>query len=253
MRIALLMLLLAGCERPNPLRLEAVILGDDAKLGGGPAGFSCRNPCICPGGGACDCLLFQRASDHARQGANPAFGGASAMGSAIVDLMSIGPGPSDTNPFVVISRCTENPCKPILRRCLPLDLTAIRDAVDRDGAAAKGSLLNTIFSQLHASGASVTDDAPDAEVVVRMVTTTLSCDQMATLPLRFSEWPLAANTRTLGQSIFGCGYAGPLLLDKAHEVVVVGLPTLDAVSCVPQAAVCANDLDPRGGGTLFGF
>ena len=88
---------------------------------------------------------------------------------------------------------------------------------------------------------------------LRMVTTTLSCDQIAGLPLRFADWSLKPETAALGESIFGCGYAGPLLLDNARGAVFLGLPTLDAVSCVPQVAVCANDLDPRQAGALLGF
>ena len=86
---------------------------------GGPAGFSCRAPCPCSdgSGGQCTCLLFERAADAARPsplglGLNPDFAGTHAMGSAIVDFLSLGPGPSDSNPYVVIARCTNAPCVP---------------------------------------------------------------------------------------------------------------------------------------------
>jgi hypothetical protein len=250
-----LLMALAGCERPNPLELVPVSLGVQ-----GPAGFSCRAPGVCPDMMSTNCgpLLFERSADFVRpaplgQGANPAFEGAPAVGSAVVDLLSLGPGPSDANPFVILNRCAQSQCKSILRKCFPLDLTQARDAVDRDGKNAMGNILDDIFTQLHASGALLTEDAPDVELAVRMVTTTLTCDQIATLPVRFSEWPQHTDSATLGKSIFGCGYAGPLFLDRASNLLFLGLPTLDAMGCFYQVAICANDLSPDNAGTLLGF
>jgi hypothetical protein len=250
-RLIFIGLLCFGCERFNSLKLVVVDPPD-----GGPAGFSCRFPCQCPDGSACSCLQFQTAANHVRPaplgtGLNPAFDGEHATGSAIVDLLSLGAGPSDPDPFVVVSRCTMTPCAPILRKCFALDLTSARDAVDKDGPNAKGSVLDEILSQLRDQGALLTDNAPHTEVLVRMVTTTLTCDQIAGLPQRFADWPLDPTTKPYGPSIFGCGYAGPLHLDSQQQLIVLGLPTLDAVDCVPQAAICAADLDPRQAGPLF--
>ncbi len=176
------------------------------------------------------------------------------MGSAVVDLLSLPPGPSDADPFVVLNRCSApGGCTPILRKCFPLDLTEARDKVEHDGADAKGSYLNTIFTQLQMSGAILTEDAPDQEVLVRMVTTTLTCDQIGALPLRFSEWPAAANAAPFGKRIFGCGYAGPLVPDSVHGAIFLGLPTLDTVLCVPAVAICAADLNPEEAGPLLNF
>jgi hypothetical protein len=259
---ALLLLSCLGCDRPNFVELVPVELGDDPiSHSGGPAGFSCRTACPCADGvTACSCLLFQRAADEARpspRGAalDPDFGGTRAAGSAVVDLLSIGPGPSDANPFVVIARCTNDPnvpCVPVLRQCFPLDLTAIRDAVDREGGDASGTLLDDVFLQLHASGALVSTDAPDQEVLVRMVTTTLTCDQIKQRPLRFSQWAIDDPATHWGAAIFGCGYAGPFHLDSVHGEVFLGLPTLDPVSCIQQLAVCAADFDPRQASALLG-
>ena len=256
-RLILIGLLCVGCERFNSLQLVAVQLPDDpATKAGGPAGFSCRVACPCPNGTPCSCLLFQTAANEVRPaplgiGLNPAFGGDHAIGSAVVDLLSIGAGPSDADPFVVVSRCTTTPCVPLLRKCFALDLTAARATLDRDGPNAKGSVLDEIFDQLHGQGALLTDHAPHVEVLVRMVTTTLTCDQIAQLPLRFADWPLDPVTKPYGASIFGCGYAGPFHLDSLQQVIVLGLPTLDPVNCVPQAAICAAELDPRQAGPLF--
>jgi hypothetical protein len=251
-------MLCLGCDQQNFVQLLPVEIADDPKTGaGGPAGFSCRLDCPCASG-TCSCLLFERAADVARPsplglGLNPDFAGTKALGSAVVDLLSLGPGPSDSNPFVVITRCTNAPCVPILRQCFPIDLTTLRDAVDGGGPATSGLLLDDIFLQLHAAAALVSADAPDQEVLVRMVTTTLSCDQIAQRPMRLSQWPTDDPSTKWGESIFGCGYAGPLHLDAAHGAVFLGLPTLDAVSCVPEAAACAADLDPRQSGALLGL
>ncbi len=249
-----------GCDRQNFAQLLAVEIADDPATGsGGPAGFSCRMDCPCSDGtSTCSCLLFERAADAVRPSPrglalNPDFAGAQAMGSAVVDFLSLSPGPSDPDPFVVIARCTNAPCVPILRRCFPLDLTSLRDAVDSDGAATHGVLLDDIFTQLHQSGTLVTTDAPDQELLVRMVTTTLTCDQVAERPMRLSQWPVEDPGTKWGEAIFGCGYAGPFHLDSVHGAVFLGLPTLDPVSCVPQAAVCAADLDPTESAALLGF
>jgi hypothetical protein len=196
-------------------------------------------------------MLFGHAADQVRaQALNPAFAGAGALGSAIVDLMTLGPGPSDTNPFVVLNRCAKNGCKSILRKCYPLDLTAARDAFDRDGMMTSGTVLDAIFDQLHGQSQLVTEDAPDDELLVRLVTTTLTCEQIAQLPTRISEWPLDAAQAPYGNGIFGCGYAGPLHLDSVHGQLFIGLPTLDTVTCVPQVAICAADLDFTGASAL---
>jgi hypothetical protein len=255
----LVLLLCLGCNRQNFVQLTAAEFPDNPATGsGGPAGFSCRIACPCSNGTACSCLLFERAADAARPsprglGLNPDFAGSSAMGSAVLDLLSLSPGPSDSDPLVVISRCTNAPCVPILRRCFPIDLTLLRNAVDLDGPATSGVLLDDIFIQLHGSGALVSADAPHDELLVRMVTTTLSCDQIAQRPQRFSQWPVDDPTTKWGESIFGCGYAGPLHLDSAHGAVYLGLPTLDTVNCASEAAVCAADLDPRQSAALLGF
>lgn len=257
--LLLLLIAWAGCQEQNFVQLVAVDVGDNPAPGsGGPAGFSCRAPCLCSDGTACSCLLFERAAGVVRPSPlglalNADFAGPVAMGSAVVDLLSLSPGPSDSDPFVVIARCNNVPCVPILRRCFPLDLTSLRDAVDLDGPATRGALLDTLFDQLHQSSALVSADGPKAELLVRMVTTTLTCDQIAERPLRFSQWPVDDPATPWGESIFGCGYAGPLHLDTAHGDVFLGLPTLDPVSCVPEAAICAADFDPSESAALLGL
>jgi hypothetical protein len=254
-----LLMLCLGCDRQNFVQLVAVEVADDPTTGaGGPAGFSCRMPCPCSDGTACSCLLFERAANAARPsplglGLNPDFAGPTAMGSAVVDLLSLSPGPSDSDPFVVITRCTNAPCVPILRQCFPIDLTILRNSVDQAGPATSGVLLDDIFNQLHLSGALVSADAPSQELLVRMVTTTLSCDQIAQRPMRLSQWSVDDPATKWGEAIFGCGYAGPFHLDSEQGAVFLGLPTLDTVSCVPQVAICAADLDPRQSGALLGF
>jgi hypothetical protein len=252
-------MLCLGCSQQNFVQLVAVEVPDDPTThSGGPAGYSCRLDCPCSDGGVCSCLLFERAADAARPspGAialNPGFAGEKAMGSAVVDFLTLSPGPTDSDPFVVIARCTNGPCVPILRKCFPLDLTSLRDTTDSQGPATSGALLDDIFTQLHQSTALVAADAPDQEVLVRMVTTTLTCDQIAERPMRISQWPVEDPATPWGHSIFGCGYAGPFHLDAEHGAVFLGLPTLDPVSCVPEAAVCAADFDPRQSSALLGF
>jgi hypothetical protein len=247
-----------GCDRQNFVQLVAVETGDNPAPGsGGPAGFSCRLPCAQPDGTACAPLLFQRAADAARPsplgvGLDSDLAGPVAMGSAVVDFLTLAQGPSDSDPFVVIARCANAACTPIRRQCFPLDLTSLRDTVDQDGANARGKPLDAVFDELHQSGAIVSADAPDQELLVRMVTTTLTCDQIAARPLRFSDWSADDPATPWGESIFGCGYAGPLRLDAEHGAVFLGLPTLDPVSCVPEAAVCAADFDPTKSGALLG-
>jgi hypothetical protein len=253
----MVLLVCLGCDQQNFVQLLAVDVGDNPAPGsGGPAGFSCRVACPCSDGTTCSCLLFERAADVVRPSPlgvalNSDFGGPVAMGSAVVDLLSLSPGPSDSDPFVVIARCHNAPCVPILRQCFPLDLTSLRDAVDLDGPAARGALLDDLFDQLHQSGALVSADAPQQELLVRMVTTTLTCDQIAERPLRFSQWPVDDPATPWGEAIFGCGYAGPFHLDAEHGAVFLGLPTLDPVNCVPQAAVCAADFDPTQSAALL--
>ncbi len=256
----MLLILCLGCDRQNFVQLVAVEVADDPTTGaGGPAGFSCRMTCPCSDGTTtCSCLLFERAANAARPSPlglalNPDFAGPTAMGSAVVDLLSLSPGPSDSDPFVVITRCTNAPCVPILRQCFPIDLTILRDSVDQGGPATSGVLLDDIFNQLQVSSALVSADAPSQELLVRMVTTTLTCDQIAQRPMRLSQWPVDDPATQWGESIFGCGYAGPFHLDSEHGAVFLGLPTLDTVNCVPEAAICAADLDPRQSAALLAF
>lgn len=254
------LLLCVGCTQQNFVQLLDVSVGDHpAPNAAGPAGFSCRVDCPCVGAPSCSChLLFERASNAARPsplgiGLDPAFAATPAMGSAIVDLLSIEPGPNGDDPILLLVRCSKTPCVPISRQCFPLDLTLLRDAVDRDGAAASGFLLETVFEQLQVAHALVTPDAPHQELLVRMVTTTLTCAQVAQRPMRLSQWPVEDPATKWGEAIFGCGYAGPLKLDSTHGALFLGLPTLDPVNCVQQAAVCAADFDPSQAGALLGF
>src|SRR5262249_28598238 len=142
-RLVLLLVACLGCDKQSFVQLVAVEVGDDPNThSGGPAGYTCRNDCQCSDGTRCSCLLFERAADQARPsprglGLNPDFAGPRAMGSAVVDFLSLSPGPQDSDPFVVITRCTKEPCVPIVRQCFPLDLTALRDAVDQDGPATR--------------------------------------------------------------------------------------------------------------------
>ena len=141
-----------------------------------------------------------------------------------------------------------------MRQCFPLDLTLARDVVDAQGPAANGVLLADFFTQLHESGALVSADAPDQELLVRMVTTTLSCDQIAQLPHALVAMAGRRSRHASGASrSSAAAMPGRSTSTRQHGAVFLGLPTLDAVNCVPQAAVCAADFDPRQSAALLGF
>ena len=86
-----------------------------------------------------------------------------------------------------------------------------------------------------------------------MVTTTLSCDQIAQLPMRFRDGPSTIPTPSGARRSSAAATPDRSTSTPSTARSFLGAATLDAVNCVPQAAVCAADFDPSQSAALLGF
>ena len=118
------------------------------------------------------------------------------------------------------------------RVCVPVDVPIAGDP----GAA--------IAKALRDQYSTVIDNAPDQPVILRAVATTQSCGSIQT-PAGSGDWPNLASDNTPGSAntVLGCAYSCPVLLDQVADAVYIGidigLGTITNDQCISAIDECA--------------
>ncbi len=198
------LLVTASCVE---LRRVSVTFGD---FGEGLDGFLCKDKS--------GRMLLERLQQDA--GTVPA--------SLVVDFVRLGGAPS-CRTGKLMQWCSTHECAPIreTRSCVTVDLPA-------DNGADRPTLRKLIHERLRTlAGRGIIPDAPDEFVIVRVVGTAQSCDEVMPAP----GGPLPRFER---QKLVGCAYSCPVLLDKVEDELYLGFETLTA-ECEQGVAICADD------------
>lgn len=123
--------------------------------------------------------------------------------------------------------CRERDCGPILasRRCLPFTVELEPPEGWHEG-------LDRALSQL---GGAIVDDAPDEDLLVRVVATVQSCEEILSSPVLSDD------------GLIGCMYSCPTRLDDQEEPLVLDLDA-SGTNCWDTLTWCASaelrDEDP---------
>jgi len=196
-------LLLASCVQTRQVELT---FGDE---GEGLDGFMCRDTSGAP--------ILDRLQDGAGQ-MQPA--------ALVLDFIRLG-GLPGCRSGQVMSWCVDHPCAPIAshRACVEAQFSSV-DGLTRPQMRA--ALQQTMTSL---KGTLLTGDAPDEFVLVRLVGTAQSCDQLAAQP----DGTLPAFDDS---KLVGCVYSCPVLLDSLQGDLFLGFDTLTDL-CEQGVRVCA--------------
>lgn len=210
---AALAVLLSCSEEVNHLQLSFVVLGGN---GQSVSGFNCAT-----GSGDDRQLLTSRAITVTGPGQ------AEIALSLVVDFIRVG-GLPRCRLTDLYNWCQEQPCGPIAeaRQCVQFGPEQVRTA----GLGPRAVLDELVGDQL------VTPDAPDETVIIRVVGTTMTCDEVA------AETDLGF----VRNSLLGCAYSCPLVPDSVSGEVPIQLDAFQS-DCELQVAACA---DPTFGGNL---
>lgn len=209
---ALAAIALAACQVEHKVKLE--LAGDAGSIS---HGFLCRTETSLPDLIAGD-FLFERGHD-------PATGEVSF--SMIVEVTSLGDVLPGCLPEEILGVCrSAADCPSAARVCAPLTVAGPRGkrlAMMNEAEAAAfvsqlGAALKALPPLLH--------DAPDGPVVVRAVASTDSCEQ------------LAATGRLDVDSLMGCAYSCPVILDDLDGSLRLGFATSEDF-CASEVRGCA--------------
>lgn len=192
-----------ACE--DVRRIDLVFATNNRGL---PQGFTCRGD---------DDLPLANRSVTAGDGSG------AVVASAVVDFIDIGE-IIDCRAPRVLDWCAEHSCRPLVehRVCIPLDYRATSpdEAVDQLHAA----LLDL------AAGAGVTSEAPDGELLVRVVAIAQRCDEL----LDRAELDCS--------KVMGCVRSCPVRLDTAAGQLLLDLDDFGVGrSCESDVMICASD------------
>jgi hypothetical protein len=204
MRRALPLLLAAACAQH---RETTVTFGS---TGEGLDGFLCRD--------SSNTMLLDRLGTDA----------GTASASVIVDIVGIENGQPGCRTAQLIKWCSEHTCAPMpkLRFCESVNLpTGVTGSMREDIRAKVREGLKSL------SGTEVIQDAPDAFVLLRVVATRQSCDEVK------GDGTVLPDLDPM--QLVGCAYSCPTLFDRADEVFL-GFETLTA-SCEQGVRICASN------------
>ena len=146
--------------------------------------------------------------------------------SLVIDFVKLG-GVPGCRTGQLMKWCTTHECLPIqkTRSCVEVTLPAPNQP--------REELRASLLAALRSSGAhEALADAPDEFVLVRVVGTTQSCDQL----LPAGDAPLPTFDKSL---LVGCAYSCPVLFDKVEQDVYLGFETLTA-SCEQGVRICSD-------------
>lgn len=198
MRMCMVLLLLAGCA---PTRSVSLTFGSE---GEGLDGFMCKDD----GGN----YLLNRL---------PADGAA----SLVFDFIQL-QGVPGCRTGQLLEWCKDHDCSPLegARGCVPMTLD--RPSPDRE--TLRGALRDSMRAL---NGRDAITDAPDEFVLVRVVGTTETCDEVMS---RSAKEPLKTN------QLLGCAYSCPVLLDRVEQSVYLGFDGFVG-KCAQGVLICSAE------------
>lgn len=193
-------LLAAGCEREHAVRIQLGPTPDGLTIG-----FLCRD--------ASGALI----ADNPRT-RTP---GGGVRFQVVVDLVDLGGQVPGCRGEELLAACGDGACTlaPTPRRFC----TSVEIARDELATAGRDALIERLRAAL--ASEPVTRDAPEAPVVIRVATTSESCDSVQDGTLALDQ-------------VVGCAYSCPVQLDEVDGPIAVSLDTLDD-RCVDEMRVCA--------------
>jgi len=196
-------LVMASCVQTRQVELT---FGDE---GEGLDGFMCRDTAGTP--------ILTRLDDGTGQ-MQPA--------ALVLDFIHLG-GLPGCRSGQVMSWCVDHPCAPIPahRACVQAQFSSVNGLTR---SQLRASLQQTMTSL---KGTLITGDAPDEFVLVRLVGTGQSCDELAQRP----DGTLPAFDDS---KLVGCVYSCPVLLDALEGDLFLGFDTLTDL-CEQGVRVCA--------------
>jgi hypothetical protein len=203
---------LAACQTEHKVKLQ--LAGEGGTIS---QGFLCRTETALPELLAGD-FLFERGHDQAT---------GEVRFSMIVEVTSLGDVLPGCLPEELLGVCRgAADCPSAARICAPIAVTGPRG---KRLAMMNETEASSFFSQLGASLKALPPlfrDAPDGPVVVRAVASTDSCEQ------------LAATGRLDVDSLMGCAYSCPVILDDLDGSLRLGFATREDF-CAPEVRGCA--------------
>jgi hypothetical protein len=178
--------------------------------GEGLDGFMCKDAAGLP--------MLERLSDA---------DGGTRTASIVVDFVRL-QGVPGCRSGQLVQWCATHECRAIEsgRSCTTVALPSKAAGVDRP--ALRAQLLEAM-GQL--SGQSIVNDAPDEFVLVRLLATGQSCDQL--LPAEGGPLPAFDEPQ-----LVGCAYSCPVLIDKVDQDIYLGFETLTG-QCEQGVRLCA--------------
>lgn len=194
MRWALALLLLVGCTSQNEVQL---ILPPNGAAGLACVDSSTGNP-----------LLSERAQ----------FVDGAAVFSVAVDYLSFDGVPS-CRPTQLLQWCSNLGCPAVARDCLDVRL---EPPIENDLPNLQRQVLDALAEQ-----GTVTANAPDGVVVIRMAVSTQSCEEIGGGPHRCDQ-------------LLGCVYSCPVQLDEVEGMVLLELDSLGDVCDETIVGICAG-------------
>jgi hypothetical protein len=129
--------------------------------------------------------------------------------------------------------CSTRKCAPIEseRRCFDLPTTTVPLSGDRVQVVQKALEAFSDYLKEGLKDALVTDQALDEEVIIRLVGTTETCDELE------ARGSLAFDPTKL----LGCSYSCPIVPTAVHGEVLLDLDALTQRLCEPAVRACAAD------------
>lgn len=152
--------------------------------------------------------------------------GAVRPANLVVDLIRLG-GVPGCRSGQLVKWCAVHECSAIAssRSCVTVNLPADVSTLERPDLRAR------ILDSLRAvSGHSIVEDAPGEFLLLRIIGTAQSCDEMMTSA---DEIPLFDP-----EQLVGCAYSCPVLIDEVEQDVYLGFETLTA-QCEQGVRLCA--------------
>ena len=195
---AFLLVLLAGCA---PTRTVSLTFGSE---GEGLDGFMCKDD-----GGR---YLLER---------RPADGAA----SLVFDFIAL-QGVPGCRTGQLLEWCKNHDCSPLpaARSCVPVQF----EAPDADRETLRAQLQQAMRA---VRGQEAIGDAPDEFVLVRVVGTTETCEQVLS---RSTKEPLVTS------QLLGCAYSCPVLLDRVDQAVYLGFDGFVG-KCAQGVLICSAE------------
>lgn len=154
-------------------------------------------------------------------------------GCLVLDVIDV-PGLPNCRENSLIGACEDGSCSVSARALLDMsDVSCPCPGVDDGGPLEQGEAILDALNGLLSSSGPTLADVPDGSVVVRLVATTQSCEE-----LREGQEPdLSARFEPVG--VRGCAYSCPAILDDVDETIHLGLTGFPSSCNARAACACA--------------